>query len=189
MWLSSRQGRFDSSPVFQRLSFGPQLIVYVPPKPDWSATPELYQPEDFPLNEAGDELRCPNGETTRTRYRDGKDHAWSYHFRASQCRPCPLRAKCVSAKNRGARKVSKNDFQTQYKAAKERATTDEYKQIRKEHPAVERKLNELVRWHDGRRVRYRGRLRVKVQYLLLGIVVNRKRIVRLLTAAPAAPPA
>ncbi len=181
-----------NGPVLKSLSEdadGPQLIVYVPPKPDWSATPELYQAEDFQFNEAGDELRCPNGETTRTRYRDGKDHAWSYHFRASQCRHCPLRAKCVSAKNRGARKVSKNDFQTQYKAAKERATTDEYKQIRKEHPAVERKLNELVRWHDGRRVRYRGRLRVKVQYLLLGIVVNCKRIVRLLTAAPAARPA
>lgn len=168
---------------------GPQLSVFVPPKPDWSATPELYQPEDFSLNKAGDELCCPNGETTRTRYRDGKDHAWVYYFRASQCRNCPLRAECVSAKNRGARKVSKNDFQAQYRAAKQRATTEEYKQVRKEHPAVERKLNELVRWHDGRRVRYRGRLRVKVQYLLLGIVVNCKRIVRLLTAAPTAQPA
>lgn len=168
---------------------GPQLTVFVPPKPDWSATPNLYQPDDFTLNETGDELRCPNGETTRTRYRDGKDHAWVYYFRASQCRDCPLRAQCVTAKNRSGRKVSKNDFQAQYHAAKERATSDEYKQIRKEHPAIERKLNELVRWHDGRRVWYRGRLRVKVQYLLLGIVVNCKRIVRLLTAAPAPQPA
>jgi transposase len=168
---------------------GPQLTVYVPPKPDWSATPELYQPEDFKLNETGDELTCPNGETTTTRHRDAKDHGWVYYFKAGQCEACPLRANCLKSDKRGARKVSKNDFQAQYKAAKERATTDEYKQIRKEHPAIERKLNELVRWHDGRRVRYRGRLRVKVQYLLLGVVVNCKRIVRLLTAAPAAQPA
>jgi transposase len=168
---------------------GPQLTVFVPPKPDWSATPDLYQSDDFSLNEAGDELRCPNGETTRTRYRDSKDHTWIYAFRASQCRDCPLRAQCVSAKNRSGRRVSKNDFQAQYDAAKQRATTDEFKQIRKQHPAIERKLNELVRWHDGRRVRYRGRLRVKAQYLLLGVVVNCKRIVRLLTAAPAAQPA
>ena len=168
---------------------GPQLTVFVPPKPDWSATPELYQADAFTLNEAGDELRCPHGATTRTRYRDGKDHAWVYHFRTAQCRACPLRAQCVSAKNQGGRKVTKNDFQAQYQAAKERARTDEYKQIRKEHPAIERKLNELVRWHDGRRVRYRGRWRVKVQYLLLGIVVNCKRIVRLLTAAPTVQPA
>lgn len=181
-----------NGPVLKALSEdadGPQLTVSVPPKPDWSATPELDQPEDFRLNEAGDELRCPNGETTRTRYRDGKNHAWVYPFRGSQCRDCPLRAKCVSAKNRGARKVSKNDFQPQYRAAKQRATTDEYKQIRKEHPAVERKLNELVRWHDGRRVRYRGRLRAKVQYLMLAVVINCKRIVRLLSVAPAAQPA
>ena len=167
---------------------GPQVTVFVPPKPDWSATPHLYQPDDFKLNEAGDELSCPNGETTKTSYRDGKNHGSVFHFRQSQCGACPLRSKCVSEKNRGARKVSKNDFQAQYKAAKERATTEEYKEIRKEHPAIERKLNELVRWHNGRRVRYRRRWRVKVQCLLLGIVVKCKRIVRLLTAAPTAQP-
>lgn len=181
-----------NGPVLKALSDeteGPQLTVFVPPKPDWSATPDLYQAGDFTLNETGDELSCPNGKTTRTRYRDSKDHAWSYAFPASQCRNCPLRARCMSTKSRGGRRVSKNDYQTQYQAAKERATSDEYKQIRKEHPAIERKLNELVRWHDGRRVRYRGRLRVKAQYLLLGIVVNCKRIVRLLTSAHAAQPA
>jgi hypothetical protein len=45
-------------------------------------------------------------------------------------------------------------------------------------------LNELVRRHDGRQARYRGRLRAKVQYL--AVVVNRKRIVQLLPPAPAA---
>jgi transposase len=165
---------------------GPQLTVFVPPKEQPPRHPELFQADSFKLNQAGDELTCPNGETTRIRNRDGKNHGWVYHFRKSQCCACPLRDQCLSAKNRGVRQVSKNDFQPQYEAAQQRATSDEYKQIRKEHPAVERKLNELVRWHDGRRVRYRGRLRVKAQYLLLGIVVNCKRIVRLLTTAPMA---
>jgi transposase len=168
---------------------GPQLTVYVPPKEAPPRHPELYQPDDFKLNAAGEELSCPQGETTRTRYRDQLGHGWVYYFSAKQCRDCPLRAQCLLPHNKRPRKVSKNDFRAQYKAAQQRATTDEYNQIRKEHPAIERKLNELVRWHDGRRVRYRGRLRVKVQYLLLGLVVNCKRIVRLLTAAPAAQPA
>jgi transposase len=168
---------------------GPQLEVFVPPKPDWSATPDLYQPEDFKLNEKREELTCPNGETTKTRYRDSKNHGWIYSFKSSQCETCPLRANCIKADKHTARKVSKNDFQSQYKAAKQRATTEEYKQVRKQHPGIERKLNELVRWHNGRHVRYRSRLRVKVQYLLLGIVVNCKRIVRLLTAAPKTQPA
>jgi transposase len=104
--------------------------------------------------------------------------------RKSQCRDCPLRSQCVAPSNHGGRKVTKNDFQAQYDAARKRATTDEYKQVRKEHPRIERKLNELVRWRDGRRVRYRGRLRAKAQYVLLAVVVNCKRIVRLLMTAP-----
>ena len=168
---------------------GPQVTVYVPPTHQPPPHPELFQPDDFALNEAGDELTCPNRETTRTRYRDGRDHGWVFHFTATQCRDCALRANCLKAENRNGRKVSKNDFLAQYKAVQLRATTDDYKQVRKQHPAVERKLNEVVRWHDGRRVRYRGRLRVKVQYLLLAVVVNCKRIVRLLSAVPSAQPA
>jgi IS5 family transposase len=92
----------------------------------------------------------------------------------------------VGTKKQSGRQVNKNDYQAQYDTARQRATTDDYQQIRQAHPAIERKLNELVRWHDGRRVRYRGRLRVQVQYLILVVVVNCKRIVRLLRAAPRA---
>ena len=168
---------------------GPQLTVYVPPKERPPSHPGLFRGDDFRLNEAGDEIRCPNGETTRTRSRDRRNHAWQYYFTPKQCRDCPLREQCLAPGTKRGRKVSKNDFQAQYKAAQERATSDEYKQIRKEHPAIERKLNELVRWHDGRQVRYRGRLRAKVQYLILAVVINCKRIVRLLSVAPAAQPA
>jgi transposase len=168
---------------------GPQVTVFVPPKEQPPRHPELFQGDAFTLNDAGDEVTCPQGETTRTRSRDGSNRGWVYHFRAAQCRACPLRAQCLTAQNKLPRKVSKNDFQAQYTAAQQRATTDEYQQIRKEHPAIERKLNELVRWHQGRRVRYRGRWRVQIQFLLLGLVVNCKRIVRLLLAAPTAQPA
>jgi hypothetical protein len=168
---------------------GPQLIVYTPPVEFNKPTPGLFQGDDFTLNDAGDRLRCPNGQQTATRYRDKRDHAWVYRYSAAQCRECPLRDKCLKPETRSGRAVNKNDYAAQYRAAQQRATTDEYKQIRKEHPRIERKLNELVRWHDGRHVRYRGRLRVKAQYLLLAVVVNCKRIVRLLTAAPIAQPA
>jgi transposase len=168
---------------------GPRLTVYVPPKEQPPPHPELFQAGAFTLNEAGDELTCPNGAATRARRRDDKDHGWVYQFSFKHCRDCPLREQCLTPGAKRGRRVSKNDFQAQYKAAQERATTEEYSQIRKEHPAIERKLNELVRWHDGRRVRYRGRLRAKAQYLILAVVVNCKRIVRLLSAAPAAQPA
>jgi hypothetical protein len=45
-----------NGPVLKALSdeaAGPQLTVFVPPKPDWPATPDLYQPDEFKLNEKG----------------------------------------------------------------------------------------------------------------------------------------
>ncbi len=165
---------------------GPQLVVYTPPIEFNKLTPGLFQADDFTLNEAGDRLTCPAGQQTKTRCRASRGHGWHYKFSAAQCRDCPLRAQCIKPEKRGGRTVNKNDYEAQYRAAQQRATTNEFQQIRKEHPAIERKLNEMVRWHDGRRVRYRTRLRVKVQYLLLAVVVNCKRIVRLLHPAPIA---
>jgi hypothetical protein len=54
--------------------------------------------------------------------------------------------------------------------------------VRRRHPAIERKLAELVRRHDLRHARYRGRAKVWYQGLLTGLVVNLKRLVRLLAA-------
>jgi transposase len=160
---------------------GPHVTVYVPPI-DWgSPAPELFQPEVFTLNEAGDEVCCPGGATSRTRKRTRQGHGWRFRFRASQCRACPLRAQCLSPQTTGGRSVTKSDYAAQYHAAQQRAQTAEYHAVRREHPRIERKLADLIRWHHGRRVRYRGRLRVKIQYLLTAVVVNCKRIVKLLS--------
>jgi hypothetical protein len=42
-------------------------------------------------------------------------------------------------------------------------------------------LAELVRWHEMRRARYRGRRRVLRQGILTALVTNLKRMVRLLS--------
>jgi hypothetical protein len=52
--------------------------------------------------------------------------------------------------------------------------------VRREQGAIERKLAEVVCQHDGGWARYRGRGRNRIQYLLSGLVVNVKRMVRLL---------
>jgi transposase len=163
---------------------GPQLIVYVPPI-DWmSPAPELFQPEVFTLNDAGDEVCCPGGATSRTRKRTRQGHGWRFRFRASQCRACPLRAQCLAPQTTNGRSVTKSDYAAQYHTAQQRAQTAAYQTVRREHPRIERKLADVIRWHNGRRVRYRGRLRVKIQYLLTAVVVNCKRIVKLLSLLP-----
>jgi len=159
---------------------GPQLTVYVPPI-DWTVpAPELFQPEVFTLNAARNEVCCPGGATTRIRQRTKGGHGWRFSFLPAQCQPCPLRAQCLQPSTKRGRSITKNDYEAQYHAVQQRAQTVEYRAVRREHPRIERKLADLIRWHNGRRVRYRGRLRVKIQYLLTAIVVNCKRIVKLL---------
>jgi hypothetical protein len=88
---------------------------------------------------------------------------------------------------RGGRTVIKNDYEATYRAAREKAQTPRYQEVRAQHPRIERKLGELVRWHDARHARYRGRAKVLIQMLLTGWVVNVKRMLKLVENAGAAP--
>ncbi len=159
---------------------GPQLTVYVPSYEWPGSVPGLFQPGDFQLDEPGEALQCPGGQTSRSRTRTGRDQGWQYFFPARQCQACRLRTTCLKAGAKGGRTVIKNDYEAEYQAARARATTAAYQEVRKQHPRIERKLAEMMRWHGGRRVRYRGRLRVKIQYVLTAVVVNLKRMVKLL---------
>ena len=167
---------------------GLNLTIYVPPHSQGIADSPYFKPADFQLSPDGTRLICPNEVETDQRHRNDKDTAWVFHFKRSQCAACPLLDRCLAklpAKH--GRSVSKNDYQAEYDAARHLAQTEAYAQVRKQHPKVERKLAEMVRYHGGRRGRYRGRARVKIQFLLIGLVVNIKRIVRLLGSSLKAP--
>jgi transposase len=157
---------------------GLDLEVIVPPK---EAPPSsVFPPEAFTLDAAGDELTCPAGETTRTRQRNTDDTGWKYRSAPGQCAGCPLRRECLrEPETTKSRHVIKNEHEAAYRAAREKAKTPRYREMRQQHPRIERKLGEMVRWHDARHARYRGRARVLIQASLTGLVVNVKRFVKL----------
>jgi len=136
---------------------------------------------DFTHTPEAKTLTCPGGVSTQRRTRNRVDTGWKYTFAHDDCATCPLQERCLKhlAKANG-RIVVVNDYAAEYTAARQKVTTPGYQQVRHEHRAIERKLAEVVRQHDGRRARYRGRARVSIQYLLIGLVVNVKRMVRLL---------
>ena len=141
----------------------------------------MFTPEAFTLNDAGNELGCPGGQTTRERTRNTNKTGWKYRFKPEQCADCPLRAKCMqNPEKTKSRHVIKNDCEKEYKAAREKAKTERYKEVRRQHPRIERKLGEMVRWHQMRYARYRGRAKVLIQALMTGLVVNVKRMVKLI---------
>ena len=136
---------------------GPGLAVFVPPREFSSYSGPCFTPADFHLIEDGKVLVCPNEEETRTRYRSVRNTGWQYHFKLSQCRSCPLLERCLKTPpSKHGREVIKNDYEAEYQMAWEVSRTEAYAQVRQQHPKIERKLAEIIRYHNGRRTRYRG---------------------------------
>jgi transposase len=88
----------------------------------------------------------------------------------------------------GGRTVIKNDYEATYRAAREKAKTPRYQEVRQQHPKVERKLGELARWHKMRHARYWGTPKVLIQAVLTCFVVNAKLFLKLVEG-PAGPTA
>jgi hypothetical protein len=164
------------------------LVVFVPPRTWTNAAGAYFTGSDFHLQADGMTLVCPAEEETQSRARNDKNTAWQYNFSPTQCKNCPLFSRCMEklpAKH--GRQVTLNDYEAEYQAARDLAQTPAYLQARKQHPKIERKFAEIIRYHHGRRTRFRGNGRVAIQYLMTTLVVNLKRIVKLLFV-PANPP-
>jgi transposase len=158
---------------------GLALEVVVPPT---RVGPKaVFSAEEFEHDPGEGRLTCPNKVTTARRTRTRVDSGWKYIFPREACAQCPVQAQCLERlPKRSGRMVVLNDYAAEYAAARQKASSALYRQVRREHAAIERKLAEVVVRHEGRRSRYRGRARSRIQYLLTGVVVNVKRMVRLL---------
>jgi transposase len=168
-------------PVLRELTDpqGLNLEVFTPPTERLPLP--VFTADEFTLSADQKTLTCPAGQTTTQHERNTNDTGVKFRFSKKQCGDCPLRGKCLAAPKTKSRTVVKNDYEAEYQAAQAQARTPEYAKVRKEHPAIERKLSELVRRHDLRHARYRGLAKVLRQALLTGVAVNLKRIVRLRT--------
>jgi transposase len=158
-----------------------EVFVPVPPEPATG----YFTAADFRLTEASDQVICPAGQQSSRRDRSKHDTGWIYRFRYTVCRDCPLLGRCLAKLPKGhGRSVIKNDYAAEYAAARAKAQTPEFDAVRRVHRRVERKLAEMMRHHRGRLARYRGRSKVLLQQLMIGIVVNVKRMVRMLCSDP-----
>jgi transposase len=160
--------------------------VFVPPAPVQESP--YFGPDQFTLDARGEILTCPGGQQTAAKARNAHNTGWQFTFARRTCATCALQAQCLAVvpQHKG-RSVIKNDDQPEDEAARHRATTAAYTEVRRQHARVERKLADMVCNHDGRRTRYRGRWRVCIQYVLIGMVVNIKRRVKLLSPQEAQP--
>ena len=156
--------------------------VIVPPRDFTSG--DGFPASSFELSEDGSHVTCPAGETSSYR-QASKSRGTIFRFKRSQCVGCPLLAQCKSELNPQSpfgRSVTKNDYEAEYERARAKSQTPEYEAVRRRHPAIERKLNEIVRHQRGRFARYWGLPKVKLQQCMTCFTVNVKRMSRLLKA-------
>jgi len=161
---------------------GLNMEVFTPPRE--FNTSEGFDSSQFELVEQGMRVKCPAGEVSgRAGRKADKPNTRYYVFSHRKCAGCPLLSDChpnFNPSGRSGRRVSKNDYEAQYAKARQVSQTEAYAEVRRKHPAIERKLNEFVRHQGTRRTKHRGRARVKIEQLMTALSINIKRMVKLL---------
>ncbi len=157
---------------------GLNIDVITPPR-DFTATPGFDSNKFESIND-GERLHCPEGHLSQTTGSPkGKLNILLYAFPTSHCRNCPRRSQChptLTDSSRKGRKVRINEFMPEFVKAREKSQTEHYALIRREHPMVERKFNEIANHYGGRRSRYWGLDKYKIQGLMIGFVMNLKTL-------------
>jgi IS5 family transposase len=121
-----------------------------------------------------DALLCPVGEQSisRTRQERGTLHVFSTH----QCQYCFQQSQCVPLNNGRARVWLSDNYKHVL-----RIPVQGREKAEKERKRIERKFGEAKQWHALGRARYWGKAKVAIQAFLTFLVLNTKRIVKLLS--------
>lgn len=169
---------------------GLAINVVAPPR-DFTSPSGGLDNSHFELIPETDRMRCPNGNVSRQgTVQSSKPNTKLYVFNVTSCRECPLQADCcpsMTEKSTKGRTVRVQEYEKEYQRAREKAKTEEYAKVRREHPMVERKFNEIANHYGGRRSRYWGLVKNKLQGLMIGFVMNLKTMLRLANSALAVP--
>jgi Transposase DDE domain len=129
---------------------GRNVKAFVPSREACSTS---FAPEDFQLSDDGLHVTCPAGKQSQYRQRDENRTASVFRFAKAECDACLLRAQCHTKSQKFGRRVQKSDYAAEHAQVKERAKTQEYASIKREHPTVDRKLGHLMNRYCGRRAR------------------------------------
>jgi hypothetical protein len=138
-----------------------------------SAPTGKYSKDEFAIDTEAQTVRCPAGHLATIRR--SKDGGGTASF-GGRCASCPLRSQCTESKE--GRTIRVHPAEARLKKERERQKAPEWKvKYKGTRPKVERKLGHMMsRRHGGRRVRMRGRDRVRQDFALLGAAINLKRL-------------
>jgi hypothetical protein len=159
-------------------SQGQGIALVGPAPPDNSGKPAGYRQQDFVIDETRQIATCPEGATSVGWFpRRGKKEGIYIRF-GTQCHQCPARAVCAPGKH--GRTLFLNAHVALLMARRVEQQSSLFWERMKQRAAIEGTISALVRKHGARRARYRGRGKVRFQYLATGAAVNLKHLARAL---------
>ncbi len=142
------------------------LKAYIPPRR------KERDEEGFIYDTKKDIVTCPYGNIAKSG-RCRQEMGALYNFNPKICRACI--DKCKWYKKDRCRLFVSDDLKLRA------GDRDEfYNEALEKRKGIERKFGEAKKWHGLRRARYRGKWRVAIQVLMTFIVVNIKRMVKIL---------
>lgn len=158
-----------------------QTQLVAPPIP-YDQRTERFTPDDFTLSAEGSILTCPNGQASGTAYRSQSGEGRNFRFLPQQCRACPLAAQCRgdAVPPDHMRQVFISDFRSALAEARTYAQTEDFKADMKLRATIERFIANLVRYHDARQARRRGRPNCDYQARMNALAFNLRQWLRLL---------
>ena len=129
---------------------------------------------EFIYDKGKDQLICPEGYSSigKTPYENGYLYCFSPYF----CRDCERKKKCRLNKDRARIYLSGSHLLFI------KTNSEENKKALEKRKRIEAKFGEAKKHYQMARVKYRGRSRVAIQVFMTFIVMNLKRVVKLLKA-------
>jgi len=143
----------------------------------------------YSYNKDSDQWFCVMGNATvkvksKTRERKGKKKKLlEYHFEIERCRNCPRRAECMGKSKRTGKLLSISINTPELYEYSQRAKTAEFLEEYRKRAKIEPKNAELKRFHGLDRAQGYGLRSIRIQAKLTALVVNLKRIARMVSAS------
>ncbi len=138
--------------------------------------------KDFSYDEIRDIYTCPAGKTLTTTGYIHTDHALRYLGSGSECRACPLKAKCCP--NMPARRIVRDVNEAARDVARALAKTQAFAQSRRSRKKVEMLFAHLKRILRLGRLRLRGPSGAQFEFTLAAIAQNLRRLAKLVARPP-----
>ncbi|QSZ27574.1 IS1182 family transposase [Aceticella autotrophica] len=163
----------DFEEIEKRKEEGTDFCIRVPEATNPSGG---FSKEEFKIDLEKGTVECPNGhikqfDTEKTQ----KHEQVTVKFRAEECNDCPLKDQCTKSKK--GRTINIHPYEKEIQEQREYQKTDEFKEDYAKRPNVERNISELTR-HGGRKGRYRGKLKIRWQMIMVAINNNIKVIMK-----------